>query len=82
MPGGEDRAARRVLTVCLAASGLTVSPNRARVLQHVPAEAAGVAGGILRMTRRNAAAVCLSAVSGIYLRSSAVAEGVPRTASR
>ncbi|MEV5900153.1 MFS transporter, partial [Streptomyces sp. NPDC052127] len=58
----------------------TVSPNQARVLQHAPAEAAGVAGGILQMTQRIAAAVCLSAVSGIYLRGASPAEGVPRTA--
>ncbi|MFJ8105809.1 hypothetical protein [Streptomyces sp. NPDC096132] len=58
-----------------AASGLAVSPNQARILQHAPAEAAGVAGGILQMTQRIAAAVCLSAVSGIHLR-----EPEPRTA--
>ncbi|MCX5373968.1 MFS transporter [Streptomyces sp. NBC_00103] len=63
-----------------AGAGLTVSPNQARVLQHAPAEAAGVAGGILQMTQRIAAAVCLSAVSGIYLRGASPAEGVPRTA--
>ncbi|MFD9429618.1 hypothetical protein [Streptomyces sp. NPDC060002] len=63
-----------------AAAGLTVSPNQARVLQHAPAEAAGVAGGILQMIQRIAAAVCLSAVSGICLRGSADAEGAPRTA--
>ncbi|OQR62453.1 MFS transporter [Streptomyces maremycinicus] len=63
-----------------AAGGLTVSPNQARVLQHAPAEAAGVAGGILQMTQRIAAAVCLSAVSGIYLRGAAGTEGAPRTA--
>ncbi|MET8975684.1 MFS transporter [Streptomyces sp. NPDC004539] len=51
-----------------AASGLAVSPNQARVLHHAPAEAAGVAGGILQMTQRVSAAVCLSAVTGIYLR--------------
>ncbi|MDQ0584773.1 MFS transporter [Streptomyces rishiriensis] len=69
-----------VQVVSGAASGLTVSPNQARVLQHAPADAAGVAGGILQMTQRIAAAVCLSAVSGIYLRGSAGAEGEPRTA--
>ncbi|WP_199844640.1 MFS transporter [Streptomyces sp. DSM 15324] len=62
------------------AGGLAVSPNQARVLQHAPAEAAGVAGGILQMAQRIAAAVCLSAVSGIYLRGSTGAEGAPRTA--
>ncbi|WP_225825679.1 MFS transporter [Streptomyces naphthomycinicus] len=64
-----------------AASGLTVSPNQARVLQHAPAAAAGVAGGILQMAQRVAAAVCLSAVSGIYLRGAAAGPaGPPRTA--
>ncbi|MFF3335613.1 MFS transporter [Streptomyces sp. NPDC002888] len=63
-----------------AASGLTVSPNQARVLQHAPAEAAGVAGGILQMAQRVAAAVCLSAVSGIYLRGVAATTDTPRTA--
>ncbi|MEU6389581.1 MFS transporter [Streptomyces sp. NPDC046939] len=52
-----------------AAAGLTVSPNQTRVLHHVPAEAAGVAGGILQMAQRIAAAVCLSAVPAVYLRS-------------
>ncbi|MFI2204180.1 MFS transporter [Streptomyces sp. NPDC020192] len=63
-----------------AASGLTVSPNQARVLQRAPAEAAGVAGGILQMAQRVAAAVCLSAVSGIYLRGAPGTAGPPRTA--
>ncbi|MFE9249073.1 MFS transporter [Streptomyces sp. NPDC007088] len=63
-----------------AASGLTVSPNQAQVLQHAPAEAAGLAGGVLQMAQRIAAAVCLSAVSGVYLRGAAHEEGVPRTA--
>ncbi|MCP2269975.1 putative arabinose efflux permease, MFS family [Actinokineospora diospyrosa] len=57
-----------------AANGLALSPNQARVLQHAPAEAAGVAGGILQMAQQVAAAVCLSAVSGVYLRSG-TAEG-------
>ncbi|MYS96971.1 MFS transporter [Streptomyces sp. SID5469] len=63
-----------------AASGLTVSPNQAQVLQHAPAEAAGVAGGILQMAQRIAAAVALSAVSGSYLRGVAGAAGAPRAA--
>ncbi|WP_329113697.1 MFS transporter [Streptomyces sp. NBC_01465] len=50
-----------------AATGLTVAPTQAQVLRHAPAEAAGVAGGILQMAQRMAAAVCISAVSGIYL---------------
>lgn len=53
-----------------AASGLTVSPNQAQVLRYAPAEAAGVAGGILQMSQRIAAAVGISAISGIYLNSS------------
>lgn len=53
------------------ASGLAVSPNQTRVLRHAPAEAAGVAGGMLQMTQRVAAAVCLSAVTGIYLHGAA-----------
>ncbi|MFF3440614.1 MFS transporter [Streptosporangium sp. NPDC002721] len=59
-----------------AASGLVISPLQASVLQHAPAEAAGVAGSILQMSQRIAAAVCISAVSGIYLHgSSAGASG-------
>nr|WP_245694998.1 MFS transporter [Streptomyces antibioticus] len=49
------------------AGGLTVSPNQTQVLQHAPAEAAGVGGGILQMAQRIAAAVCLSAVPAVYL---------------
>lgn len=52
-----------------AASGLIVSPNQAQVLRHAPPEAAGVAGGILQMSQRIAAAVGISAISGIYLNS-------------
>ncbi|MFD4653049.1 MFS transporter [Streptomyces sp. NPDC058441] len=63
-----------------AAAGLTVSPNQALVLQHAPAEAAGVAGGILQMAQRIAAAVALSAVSGSYLRGTSGATGGSRTA--
>ncbi|MFJ3672801.1 MFS transporter [Streptomyces sp. NPDC090106] len=59
------------------ASGLTVSPNQAQVLQHAPAEAAGVGGGILQMAQRIAAAVCLAAVSAVYLHT---APASPRTA--
>ncbi|MGW1620484.1 MFS transporter [Streptomyces sp. NPDC002172] len=54
-----------------AAGGLSVSPNQTQVLQHAPAEAAGVGGGILQMAQRIAAAVCVSAVSAVYLHSSA-----------
>ncbi|MEU6548635.1 hypothetical protein [Streptomyces sp. NPDC046859] len=49
------------------AGGLTVSPNQTQVLQHAPAEAAGVGGGILQMAQRIATAVCLSAVPAVYL---------------
>ncbi|MFE2987475.1 hypothetical protein [Streptomyces sp. NPDC059262] len=49
------------------AGGLTVSPNQTQVLQHAPAEAAGVGGAILQMAQRIAAAVCLSAVPAVYL---------------
>jgi hypothetical protein len=49
------------------AGGLTVSPNQTQVLQHAPAEAAGVGGGILQLAQRIAAAVCLSAVPAVYL---------------
>ncbi|MFD7601593.1 MFS transporter [Streptomyces mirabilis] len=52
-----------------AAGGLSVSPNQTQVLQHAPPEAAGVGGGILQMAQRIAAAVCLSAVSAVYLHS-------------
>ncbi|MFF4309310.1 MFS transporter [Streptomyces sp. NPDC001507] len=52
-----------------AAGGLSVSPNQTQVLQHAPAEAAGVGGGILQMAQRIAAAVCVSAVSAVYLHS-------------
>lgn len=50
-----------------AAGGLTVAPNQTEVLRHAPPEAAGVSGGILQMAQRIAAAVCLSAVSAVYL---------------
>ncbi|WP_055589012.1 MFS transporter [Peterkaempfera griseoplana] len=50
------------------ASGIVVSPNQAFVLRHAPREAAGVAGGLLQMSQRIAAAVCVSAASGVYLR--------------
>jgi sugar phosphate permease len=59
------------------AGGLAVSPNQTQVLQHAPAEAAGVGGGILQMAQRIAAAVCLSAVSAVYLHA---ATGSPRAA--
>lgn len=54
-----------------AASGLTVSPNQALVLRHAPREAAGVAGGVLQMSQRIAAAVGVSAISGVYLHTAA-----------
>ncbi len=63
-----------------AAAGLTIAPNQALVLQHAPAEAAGVAGGILQMAQRIAAAVALSAVSGSYLHGTTGSTGSPRTA--
>ncbi|MFC4114428.1 MFS transporter [Nonomuraea zeae] len=50
-----------------AASGLVVSPLQASVLRHAPGQAAGVAGGMLQMSQRIGAAICVSAVSGIYL---------------
>ncbi|WP_354643606.1 MFS transporter [Kitasatospora camelliae] len=53
------------------ASGLIYAPNQAYVLRHAPAEAAGVAGGILQMAQRIAGAVGVSAVSGLYLRATA-----------
>ncbi|MER7177207.1 MFS transporter [Streptomyces mesophilus] len=63
-----------VLAVCQlcagAATGFTVAPTQAQVLRHAPAEAAGVAGGLLQMSQRMAAAVCISAVSGLYLHAS------------
>ncbi|MBK3566033.1 MFS transporter [Streptomyces sp. MBT62] len=65
-----------------AAGGLAVSPNQTQVLQHAPAEAAGVGGGLLQMAQRIAAAVCLSAVSAVYLHSASGSAGDngPRTA--
>ncbi|MFJ9896070.1 MFS transporter [Streptomyces sp. NPDC091280] len=66
-----------------AAGGLAVSPNQTQVLQHAPAEAAGVGGGVLQMAQRIAAAVCLSAVSAVYLHTASGATAVgggPRTA--
>ncbi|MER6208826.1 MFS transporter [Streptomyces sp. NPDC001642] len=60
-----------------AAGGLAVSPNQTQVLQHAPAQAAGVGGGILQMAQRIAAAVCLSAVSAVYLHT---ATASPRAA--
>ncbi|WP_240982499.1 hypothetical protein [Streptomyces sp. S3(2020)] len=59
------------------ASGLAVSPNQTQVLQHAPAEAAGVGGAILQMAQRIAAAVCLSAVPAVYLHAT---PGSPRAA--
>ncbi|MFI6938129.1 MFS transporter [Streptomyces sp. NPDC050418] len=63
-----------VLALCQlcagAATGFTVAPTQAQVLRHAPGEAAGVAGGLLQMSQRMAAAVCISAVSGLYLHAS------------
>ncbi|WP_083957806.1 MFS transporter [Herbidospora mongoliensis] len=50
-----------------AAAGLVIAPLQAEVLRHASPEAAGVAGAILQMSQRIAAAICISAVSGIYL---------------
>ncbi|GAB7186923.1 methylenomycin A resistance protein [Kitasatospora sp. Ki12] len=54
-----------------AAIGLMGSTNQAFVLRHAPAEAAGVSGAILQMAQRIAAAVAVSALSGVYLRETA-----------
>ncbi|OPF81003.1 MFS transporter [Streptomyces antioxidans] len=62
------------------ASGLTVSPNQALVLRHAPREAAGVAGGVLQMSQRIAAAVGVSAISGVYLHTAAVGTAHHRSA--
>ncbi|MER6401051.1 MFS transporter [Kitasatospora sp. NPDC001603] len=51
-----------------AAAGVMGATNQAYVLRHAPAEAAGVSGAILQMAQRIAAAVCVSALSGVYLR--------------
>ncbi|WP_405362944.1 MFS transporter [Kitasatospora sp. NBC_00085] len=51
-----------------AAVGVMGATNQAYVLRHAPAEAAGVSGAILQMTQRIAAAVSISALSGVYLR--------------
>ncbi|MGW4891588.1 MFS transporter [Kitasatospora sp. NPDC004240] len=53
------------------ATGLMGATNQAYVLRHAPAEAAGVSGAILQMAQRIAAAVCVSALSGLYLRGTA-----------
>ncbi|QEV03688.1 MFS transporter [Streptomyces viridifaciens] len=54
-----------------ASVGLMGSTNQAYVLRHAPAEAAGVSGAILQMAQRIAAAVAVSALSGVYLRETA-----------
>ncbi|MFJ2582436.1 MFS transporter [Kitasatospora aureofaciens] len=54
-----------------ASVGLMGATNQAFVLRHAPAEAAGVSGAILQMAQRIAAAVGVSALSGVYLRSTA-----------
>ncbi|MFI9159682.1 MFS transporter [Kitasatospora aureofaciens] len=54
-----------------ASVGLMGSTNQAYVLRHAPAEAAGVGGAILQMAQRIAAAVAVSALSGVYLRETA-----------
>lgn len=51
-----------------ASVGLMAASNQAFVLRHAPAEAAGVGGAILQMAQRIAAAVSVSALSGVYLR--------------
>ncbi|MEU6237351.1 MFS transporter [Kitasatospora sp. NPDC047058] len=51
-----------------AAIGVMGATNQAYVLRHAPAEAAGVSGAILQMAQRIAAAVSVSALSGVYLR--------------
>ncbi|MFJ4096715.1 MFS transporter [Kitasatospora sp. NPDC089913] len=51
-----------------ASVGLMAATNQAFVLRHAPAEAAGVSGAILQMAQRIAAAVSVSALSGVYLR--------------
>lgn len=48
--------------------GLTTAPLQAQILQHAPARTAGVAGGLLQMAQRVAAAACAAAVTGLYLR--------------
>ncbi|MER7753238.1 MFS transporter [Kitasatospora sp. NPDC097643] len=54
-----------------ASIGLMGATNQAYVLRHAPAEAAGVSGAILQMAQRIAAAVAVSALSGVYLRETA-----------
>ncbi|MEV4559219.1 MFS transporter [Kitasatospora sp. NPDC049285] len=61
-------------------TGLIVAPNQAFTLGQAPAEAAGVAGGLLQMSQRIAAAVGIAAVSGLYLRGSAGPGAAHRTA--
>ncbi|WP_051838783.1 MFS transporter, partial [Streptomyces sp. NRRL WC-3742] len=62
-----------------ASTGVMMSTNQAYVLRHAPAEAAGVSGAILQMSQRIAAAVTVSALSGIYLRQTTTG-GTHRTA--
>ncbi|MFI6156433.1 MFS transporter [Kitasatospora sp. NPDC051170] len=62
-----------------ASTGVMMSTNQAYVLRHAPAEAAGVSGAILQMSQRIAAAVTVSALSGIYLRHTTTG-GTHRTA--
>jgi MFS family permease len=50
-----------------AAAGLLTAPLQAQVLSYAPARTAGVAGGILQMVQRLAAAACAAAVAGLYL---------------
>ncbi|WP_063803508.1 hypothetical protein [Streptomyces silvensis] len=50
------------------AGGLTASPHQTQVLQHAPAQAAGVGGAILQMARRITEAVCLSVAPAAYVR--------------
>ncbi|GGV24495.1 MFS transporter [Kitasatospora herbaricolor] len=57
------------------AVGLVNAPNQAAVLRHAPPEAAGVGGAILQMAQRIAAAVGVSALSGVYLRGTSAGDG-------
>ncbi|TLQ46151.1 MFS transporter [Streptomyces marianii] len=50
-----------------AAVGLLTAPLQAEVLRHAPPRTAGVAGGILQMGQRLAAAVSVAAISGLDL---------------
>ncbi len=49
------------------ASGLVDAPNRALTLEYAPAEANGVAAGLLQLVQRLSATVALTAATGLYL---------------